>query len=913
MALPGLLSHLSQCSSLRCVRPVLALLALGFPLFALVGCGDQGFRTTSRSASQAISGNVHGGQQPISGATIQLYAPGNTGDGSSATPLFSAPVLTDSSGSFTFGTFNCPSPTIDVYLTATGGNPGLQSGVTNSHIALMSAIGQCGSITTSTWFSVNELTTVAAVYSLAPFMQSYSAVGSAQLDSQLMTDSFAIAQEMVNTGTGATPGTGIPAGQTVPAQKLSALANILATCINSAGGNAGDGSVCGTLFSLATPLSRTPPEDTVQALLNIANNPTNQVLPIYLLSPSIAPFEPTLVSPPSDWTLSMNSSIPAPTLSPTPGTYASSPWVTLSDSNAAAQIYYTIDGSTPTASSTLFTGALSLSATGMIRAVAIAGGVNSQPVAGLYTIQQPAILLSPSRVSLAASQTQAYTATVVGASNPAVMWSLNPSVGSISAAGVYTAPAALASTQTVTVTATSAADSAVTASSTVSLVPPANATHLNFVTQPSATIAGSPISPFVAVAIEDVNGNVVTDSSAVVTLALAGSASAATAGTLTATAVNGVAQFNNVAVLLPGTGYQLAASSPGLAAASSAVFSVSAVTSPLTLRQAGARHGVLMGAAADADEFGEPNPLVIDPQYAATLGAQYSLLEPENAMKWMVVGAQQGTYNFEPGDTLVAFAQANQMEVRGHNLCWYANNPTWLSGLSSSTLSQTLQAYIAAVMGHYKGKVFAWDVVNEAISDSASTTGTTLRDSIWYDTPGIGVGGTGYIEQAFRWARAADPNALLFYNDYGIETSGNKSQALLNMLTDFKSRGVPIDGIGLEMHVDTSTYFPSTFPAVLKAYTDLGLQVHITELDVRLSVDANGNASAADLQAQAQTYQFVVSTCLTNPLCTAIDTWGFTDKYSWIPGAFSGLGAALPFDANYAQKPAYGAMMNALK
>jgi len=320
-----------------------------------------------------------------------------------------------------------------------------------------------------------------------------------------------------------------------------------------------------------------------------------------------------------------------------------------------------------------------------------------------------------------------------------------------------------------------------------------------------------------------------------------------------------------------------------------------------------------MGAAADADEFGQPNPLVVDPQYAANLGTQYSLLEGENAMKWLVIGSQQGTYNFEPGDTLTAFAQAHQMQVRGHTLCWNSNNPTWVNGLSSSALSQTLKAYITTVMGHYKGNVFAWDVVNEAISDSATATGTTLKDSIWYDAPGIGLSGTGYVEQAFRWARAADPNALLFYNDYGIEVTGNKSQALLNMLTDFKARGVPIDGVGLQMHVDTSANYPSTFPAVLKAYTALGLQVHITEMDVRLPVDSNGNASAADLQAQARTYQFVVSTCLTNPLCTAIDTWGFTDKYSWIPSVYPGFGTALPFDATYGAKPAYGAMMDALK
>ena len=233
---------------------------------------------------------------------------------------------------------------------------------------------------------------------------------------------------------------------------------------------------------------------------------------------------------------------------------------------------------------------------------------------------------------------------------------------------------------------------------------------------------------------------------------------------------------------------------------------------PSTLKQAGALRRVLVGVAVDADELSVP---ITDPEYEATLGAEYSLLEPENDMKWGVIGAQQGVYNFAPGDSIVSFARAHHMKIRGHNLCWNSDNPPWLENMSSSALYQTLQAYIAAVVGHYKGSLLAWDVVNEAISDQAGTTGTLLKDSLWYNTPGVGLSGTAFVEQAFRWARAADPGALLFYNDYGIEVTGNKSTALINMLTDFKSRGVPIDGIGLEMHVDTTTDYPTSFPAAL--------------------------------------------------------------------------------------------------
>jgi len=324
-----------------------------------------------------------------------------------------------------------------------------------------------------------------------------------------------------------------------------------------------------------------------------------------------------------------------------------------------------------------------------------------------------------------------------------------------------------------------------------------------------------------------------------------------------------------------------------------------------------------MGAAADADEFGEPNRL-LEPAYAATLGSQYSMLEPENAMKWNPIHPAQNTYNFEPGDLLVAFAQAHQMQIRGHNLCCWTANPAWLTTLAAtatpSAMAAVLQDHINTVVTHYKGQVFAWDVVNEAVSDSQTGTGTVLKDSIWYNQPGIGTSGTGYIEQALRWAHAADPNALLFYNDYNIEAPGAKFNAVYAMVKDFVTRGVPIHGVGIQMHIDISGYPNSTGLAQnIQQLTALGLQVHITEMDVRLQVDSSGNASVADLQTQAQTYQRILTVCLQNPGCTAFQTWGLTDKYSWIPGFYPGFGVALPFDANYQPKPAFNSLVAAMQ
>ena len=327
-----------------------------------------------------------------------------------------------------------------------------------------------------------------------------------------------------------------------------------------------------------------------------------------------------------------------------------------------------------------------------------------------------------------------------------------------------------------------------------------------------------------------------------------------------------------------------------------------------TLRDSGAQRGVLMGAAVDTAYIAS------DATYAATLAEQYSMIEAENEMKWAAIEPTQGVFNFAPGDILVSFAQTNAMELRGHNLCWYAYNPDWLANgnFTPSQLYTLLQTYITQVVGYFKGQVFAWDVVNEALADD----GSGLRDSIWYNQPGIGLSGPGYIDQAFRWAHAADPNALLFYNDYSVEDANNnpKSDAMYSLVQGMLARGVPINGVGLQLHITTDPSYVS--PAGLEANVvrliALGLQVHFTELDVRIPVDANGNASANDLAAQAQRYQDIVSVCIKHPGCSAVQTWGFTDKYSWIPGAFPGYGAALPFDANYQSKPAYASIQQAL-
>jgi endo-1,4-beta-xylanase len=326
-----------------------------------------------------------------------------------------------------------------------------------------------------------------------------------------------------------------------------------------------------------------------------------------------------------------------------------------------------------------------------------------------------------------------------------------------------------------------------------------------------------------------------------------------------------------------------------------------------SLRQRADKSDVLVGTAVDPRRFSEAS-------YTATLAREFNMLEPENVMKWGTVRPDQKTFDFAPGDQVVAFARAHKMKVRGHCLLWSEYNPAWLAKgkFTPEQLEAMLREHITKVMKHYAGRVFAWDVVNESFLANGS-----VEPSIWYDSPGIGLKGKGtaYIEQAFRWAHAADPQALLFYNDYDTEGINAKSDAVYEMVKDFKSRGVPIDGIGIQAHIfNLDMEDISSIAANLARLSALGVEVHITEMDVALPVDADGRLLAqSDLTKQADIYGFIAAACFQQPGCTAFQTWGFTDKYTWIPEYTKGQkGAPLLFDQSYAPKPAYKAVADAL-
>jgi endo-1,4-beta-xylanase len=324
-----------------------------------------------------------------------------------------------------------------------------------------------------------------------------------------------------------------------------------------------------------------------------------------------------------------------------------------------------------------------------------------------------------------------------------------------------------------------------------------------------------------------------------------------------------------------------------------------------TLREAGERHQIFVGAAAASAHLAEP-------EYANILGSEFSQLQAENEMKFGVIHPRPDSdpepYDFRGGDALVAFAQAHKMVVRGHTLVWHNQISPWITKgtFSSLELANILRSHIGTVMRHYSSKVYAWDVVNEAFNDDGS-----MRHTIWYDQPGIGAGdSTGYIEQALRWAHDADPKAKLFYNDYDSEEINEKSDAIYDMAKDFKKRGVPLDGIGFQTHITLKFDDPAkvaSYARNLQRFADIGLDLHMTEIDIRLR-----DASPASLTAQAKLYGKIATLCVQQPRCKLLQTWGFTDKHSWIPSFYKGQGWALLWDEQYRKKAAYSAVRDAL-
>lgn len=334
-----------------------------------------------------------------------------------------------------------------------------------------------------------------------------------------------------------------------------------------------------------------------------------------------------------------------------------------------------------------------------------------------------------------------------------------------------------------------------------------------------------------------------------------------------------------------------------------------------SLRALGARHGLYMGTAVDMAALDD----AADPKYREIAASQFSTVTAENVMKWESLEPTRGTYNWEPADKFIDFARKNNQRVRGHVLVWHSQLPAWLTeGVANGTITKDelrglLKNHITNVVKHFKGKIWQWDVVNEAATDPWNTPSTIHYKGFWAENLG-----EGYVADSFRWARAADPNALLFYNDYNIDAFGDegptdKTFFVYNMVKNLRAAGVPIDGVGSQGHLGTQYGNFDALQAAdaLKRFSSLGVATALTEVDVRSQITEAVKAGNTEelnprLQASAANYSALLQACLADRHCLSYTIWGFTDKHSWIPNWSEGKeGLAAVYDENYQPKRAY--------
>jgi endo-1,4-beta-xylanase len=345
-----------------------------------------------------------------------------------------------------------------------------------------------------------------------------------------------------------------------------------------------------------------------------------------------------------------------------------------------------------------------------------------------------------------------------------------------------------------------------------------------------------------------------------------------------------------------------------------------ASTADATLRELGARVNLRIGTAAIPSDLS-------DPALSQITAEQFSVLTPGNEMKWQVVEPTQGNFNWTGADNLVNFAEEHHQRVRGHTLVWHNQLPNWLTqGVANGTITNSqlrdlLQQHITTEVRRYRGRIWQWDVLNEMLTDSNPSQ--VNPNDFW-----ISHLGTGIIADAFRWAHAADPGALLCYNDYNIageDGSNAKSNAALALVKSLRAQKVPIDCVGDQGHLDLQFGFnPVLMTQDLQSFASLGLKVAITEADVRTFVETTDSnqtpiVSRTDTTpnhtadpAAADWFNGMLQSCLLVKACISFTVWGFADAESWVPGTFKGEGDATIYDVNLNKKPQYTALQQTL-
>jgi endo-1,4-beta-xylanase len=329
------------------------------------------------------------------------------------------------------------------------------------------------------------------------------------------------------------------------------------------------------------------------------------------------------------------------------------------------------------------------------------------------------------------------------------------------------------------------------------------------------------------------------------------------------------------------------------------------------LQRLAGQKGLLFGSCLALKYFAQ------SPAYQQLFLEQCDIATPELHMKWSSLSTQAGVYDFDTADKFVAFCAAHRIKVRGHTLVWHEAVPAWVPPqLTPDTGTAVMTSHIRKVAGHFAGQVYSWDVVNEVL-DPGSRRPDGLRDSLWLQNCGVD-----YIAQAFRATAAADPQALLVWNETYLEVSNGfgqaKRTAMLALLDSMLARGVPIQAIGLESHLrgdQPASLGDASYEAFLAELARRGLKIFITELDVQ-DTSLPADPAARD-RAVAYIYGRFLGATLRQPAVKGIITWGLADRFTWIAGyrpRKDGLPVRpLPFDADCQPKAAYYAIAETLQ
>ena len=294
------------------------------------------------------------------------------------------------------------------------------------------------------------------------------------------------------------------------------------------------------------------------------------------------------------------------------------------------------------------------------------------------------------------------------------------------------------------------------------------------------------------------------------------------------------------------------------------------------------------------------NDLIFNSAYRNIVETQFNRITPGNAFKPDALQPVEGIFEFEIADSIVAFANANGKRIHGHTLVWHNQLPNWMNNFSGDRNAwiAMMETHIKTVATHFKGKVDGWDVVNEAFEDNGD-----FRENIWFNNIG-----EEYLALAFQFAHEADSNALLFYNDFNIAAKNKKCEAILNHFKKLKSEGIPIHGIGMQLHVFTSTPSDSDIEKTTEVIADEGFLIHYSEIDISMNLlGGDMNLTDRKLRKQGEKMRTITEAFLTVPKAQqyGMTIWGISDNDSWIPSFFDREDYPLLYDENYEPKPMY--------